>query len=165
MEDQFNSEQEYQDFENPMPKRPDGLTVACVLSFINAGFQFLGNIISFLAYNVMRELGQSEEYLEMMEKFVPDIDEFEVQMQAQLAISRVSYLLMALAFAASFYGVIQMWKLQKRGFHIYAISQIVILIITAIFVASVTGASMVSPAILTAIWIGIYFIYYRKTLQ
>ena len=163
--EEYSDNQQFNDFENPEPQRPTGLTFACVLSFINAGFQFLGNIISFLAYNVVRELGQSEEYLEMMEKFVPDIDEFEAQMQAQLAVSRISYLLMALAFAASFYGVIQMWKLQKRGFHIYAISQIVILIITAIFVASVTGASMVSPAILTAIWIGIYYIYYRKTLQ
>ena len=60
---------------------------------------------------------------------------------------------------------LQMWNLKKNGFHIYAIAQILILIITAIFVAGVTGASMVSPAILTAIWIGIYFIYYRKALQ
>lgn len=163
--EEYSDNQQFNDFENPEPQRPTGLTIACVLSFINAGFQFLGNIISFLAYNVMRELGQSEEYLEMMEKFVPDIDEFETQMQAQLAVSRISYLLMALAFAASFIGVLQMWNLKKNGFHIYAIAQILILIITAIFVAGVTGASMVSPAILTAIWIGIYFIYYRKALQ
>ena len=163
--EEYSDNQQFNDFENPEPQRPTGLTIACVLSFINAGFQFLGNIISFLAYNVMRELGQSEEYLEMMEKFVPDIDEFETQMQAQLAVSRISYLLMALAFAASFIGVHQMWNLKKNGFHIYAIAQILILIITAIFVAGVTGASMVSPAILTAIWIGIYFIYYRKALQ
>lgn len=163
--EEYSDNQQFNDFENPEPQRPTGLTIACVLSFINAGFQFLGNIISFLAYNVMRELGQSEEYLEMMEKFVPDIDEFEAQMQAQLAVSRISYLLMALAFAASFIGVLQMWNLKKNGFHIYAIAQILILIITAIFVAGVTGASMVSPAILTAIWIGIYFIYYRKALQ
>ena len=163
--EEYSDNQQFNDFENPEPQRPTGLTIACVLSFINAGFQFLGNIISFLAYNVMRELGQSEEYLEMMEKFVPDIDEFETQMQAQLAVRRISSLLMALAFAASFIGVLQMWYLKKNGFHIYAIAQILILIITAIFVAGVTGASMVSPAILTAIWIGIYFIYYRKALQ
>ena len=163
--EEYTDNQQYNDFENPEPQRPTGLTIACVLSFINAGFQFLGNIFSFLAYNVMQGLGQDEDYLEMMEKFVPDIDEFETQMQAQLAVSRISYLLMALAFAASFIGVLQMWNLKKNGFHIYAIAQILILIITAIFVAGVTGASMVSPAILTAIWIGIYFIYYRKALQ
>ena len=165
MEDQINNEQEYQNFEDPEPQRPTGLTIACVLSFISAGFQFLGNIISFLAYNVMRELGQSEEYLEMMEKFVPDIDEFEAQMQAQLAVSRISYLVQALLFIGSFIGVLQMWNLKKTGFHIYAISQILILIATALLVSSVTGASMVGSVILTAIWIGIYFMYYKRNLQ
>ena len=163
--EEYTDNQQYNDFENPEPKRPTGLTIACVLSFINAGFQFLGNIFSFLAYNVMQGLGQDEDYLEMMEKFVPDIDEFEATMAAQLAVSRVSYLITALLFAASFIGVAYMWKMQKKGFHIYAIAQILILIATAVFVTSVTGASIVSPAILTAIWIGIYFIYYRKTLQ
>ena len=163
--EEFTENQQFNDFENPEPQRPTGLTIACVLSFINAGWQFIGNIFSFLAYNVMQGLGQDEDYLEMMEKFVPDIDEFENIMSAQLAVSRVSYLIRALLFAASFIGVAYMWKLQKKGFHIYAIAQILILIATAVFVTSVTGASLVSPVILTAIWIGIYFIYYRKTLQ
>lgn len=163
--EEYTDNQQFENFETPEPQRPTGLTVACVLSFINAGFQFLGNIFSFLAYNVMQGLGQDEDYLEMMEKFVPDIDEFEATMNAQLAVSRVSYLITALLFAASFIGVAYMWKLQKKGFHIYAIAQILILIATAVFVTSVTGDSIVSPAILTAIWIGIYFIYYRKTLQ
>ena len=165
MEEQFNTEQEYQNFENPEPQRPTGLSIACVLSFINAGFQFLSNIFWFLAYNTIQSLGQDEDYLEMMEKFMPDTGEIEAAMQAQLAISRVSYLITALLFVGSFIGVLYMWKLQKRGFHIYAISQILILIATAVFVTSITGASIVSPAVLTVIWIGIYFIYYRKTLQ
>ena len=160
--EEFTDNQQFSDFENPEPQRPSGLSVWCVLSFINAGWQFLGNIISFLAYNVMQELGQSEEYYELVEKYVPDTEQFENTMQAQLAVSRVSYLLTALLFVASFYGVLQMWKLQKRGFHIYAISQILILIVTAIFVTSVTGTSIVMPAVLTAIWIGIYYLYYRK---
>ena len=160
--EEFTDNQQFSDFENPESQRPSGLSVWCVLSFINAGWQFLGNIISFLAYNVMQELGQSEEYYELVEKYVPDTEQFENTMQAQLAVSRVSYLLTALLFVASFYGVLQMWKLQKRGFHIYAISQILILIVTAIFVTSVTGTSIVMPAVLTAIWIGIYYLYYRK---
>ena len=52
--EEYSDNQQFNDFENPEPQRPTGLTIACVLSFINAGFQFLGNIISFLAYNVMR---------------------------------------------------------------------------------------------------------------
>ena len=165
MEEQLNTEQNYNEFANPKPVRPTGLSIACVLSFINAGFQFLANIFWFLAYNAMKELGQNEDYLEMMEKFSPNNNQFESTLQAQLAVNRINYLLMALLFVASFYGVLQMWKLQKQGFHIYSISQILILIVTAVFVTSVTGASIVGPAILTAIWIGIYFIYYRKVME
>lgn len=165
MEEQLNTEQNYNSFENPKPARPFLMEAFCVLSFINAGFQFLSNILWFLAYNIMQELGESEEYYEMMEKFAPDMEEVEATMQAQLAVSRMSYLLMALLFVGSFIGVLYMWKQLKKGFHIYAISQILILIVTAIFVTSVTGTSILGSVILTAIWIGIYYIYYRKTLQ
>lgn len=163
--EEFTDNQNIDNFENPVPQRPTGLTVACVLSFISAGWFFLGNLITFLSYNFMKSLSSDENYLEMMEQFVPDMDEFEATMQAQFAVSRVSYLLQALLYIGSFIGVLYMWKLQKKGFHIYAISQILILIATAVFVTSVTGAPIWGSVILTAIWIGIYYIYYRKTLQ
>ena len=165
MEEQLNTEQNYNEFANPKPVRPTVLTIACVLSFINAGFQIIANIFSFLMYNMMQSLGQDEDYLEMMEKFVPDMDQFEATMQAQLAVSRMSYLITALLYVGSFIGVLYMWRLQKKGFHIYAISQILILIATAVFVTSVTGASIVGPVVLTAVWIGIYFIFYKKNMQ
>ena len=165
MEEFTDNNQNINSFENPEPQRPNGLTVACVLSFINAGLQFISNIFSYLAYNMMHELAQSEEYYEMMEKFMPDMDEFETAMEAQLAVPRISYLLTALLFAGSFIGVLYMWRMLKKGFHIYAIAQILMLIVTALMVVPVTGASMAGPVVLTAIWIGIYFIYYRKTLK
>ena len=165
MEEQFFTDQENNSFENPEPQRPSGLSVACVLSFINAGFQILSNLVWFLSYNAMKEVAESEEYYELMEKFTPNIDQLEDTMQSQLAISRTSYLLMLLLFVASFYGVLQMWKMQKKGFHIYAIAQILMLIVTAIFVTSVNGTSIAGPAVLTAIWIGIYYIYYKRNMQ
>lgn len=163
--EEYTDNQQYNDFENPTPKRPDGLTVACVLSFISAGWQILSNLFAYLTYDMMRELGSSEEYLEMMEKFVPDIDAFEAQMQAQFAVSRISYLLTALLFIGSFVGVLYMWRMQKKGFHIYSISQILVLIVTVTFVTSVTGASIWGSVILTAAWILIYYMYYRRFEQ
>ena len=163
--EEYTDNQQISNFENPQPQRPTGLTVWCVLSFINAGFQFTGDIFYFLFYKIMKEFVQSEDYLEMMEGFVPDIDEFEEQMALLFSINRVNYLLQALLFAGSFVGVLFMWKQLKKGFHIYAISQILILIVTAIFVTSVTGASIWGNVILTAIWIGIYYMYYRRFEQ
>lgn len=163
--EEFTENQQLNEFENPEPQRPNGLTVACVLSFINAGWFALANLITFLSYNFMKSLSSDENYLEMMEKFAPDMDQFEATMEAQFAVSRGSYLLQALLYVGSFIGVFYMWRLQKKGFHIYAISQILLLIVTALIVVPVTGDSMVGSVVLTAIWIGIYFIYYRKTLQ
>ena len=163
--EEFTDNQQYTDFENPEPQRPTGLTVWCVLSFINAGWQILANIVTFLMYNLMKEIGQSEEYLEMMEKFAPNVDDIESAMQAQFAVSRMSYLVQALLYVGSFIGVLYMWRLQKKGFHIYAISQILILIATALLVTSVTGASMTGAVIMTAVWIGIYYMYYKRNMQ
>ena len=163
--EEYTDNQQFSEIDNPEPQRPSGLSVWCVLSFINAGFQFISNIFWFLAYNVIQSLGQDEDYLEMMEKFSQGNNDVEATMQAQLAVSRVSYLLTALLYVASFYGVLQMWKLQKRGFHIYAIAQILLLIVTAVFVTSVTGAPIWGSVILTAIWIGIYYLYYRRNMR
>lgn len=163
--EEFTDNQNYDNFENPEPQRPTGLTVACVLSFINAVFQFLSNLLWFTAYNAMNELSQTEEYDDMLETFSQDVELLNSTIQNQLAVSRISYLLMALLYAASFYGVLQMWKLQKQGFHIYAIAQILMLIVTAVFVTSVTGESIVGAAVLTALWIGVYFIFYKKNMQ
>ena len=164
MED-YNQDQNFQDFENPKPTRTFALEVACVLSFINAVLQFLSNLLWFTAYNAMRELSQTEEYDEMLENFSQDSDLLNSTIQNQLAVSRTSYLLMALLYVASFYGVLKMWKLQRQGFHIYAIAQILLLIVTAVFVTSVTGESIVGAAVLTALWIGIYFMFYKKRMQ
>lgn len=163
--EEYTDNQQYNDFETPEPQRPSGLTVWCVLSFINAGWQILANIVTFLMYNLMKEIGQSEEYLEMMEKFAPNVDDIESAMQTQFAVSRMSYLVQALLYVGSFIGVLYMWRLQKKGFHIYAISQILILIATALLVTSVTGASMTGAVIMTAVWIGIYYMYYKRNMQ
>lgn len=163
--EELTENQQINEFENPTPKRPDALSIACVLSYVNAGWQFLSHIVLFLAYNMMKNVMQSEEYLDLVEKMGQDSEQVEGVMSWYFSVPRFSFLILALLFVGSFIGVYHMWNMKKKGFHIYAIAQILILIATAVFVTSVTGASLVSPVILTAIWIGIYFIYYRKTLQ
>ena len=162
MEDQFNNEQEYQNFENPTPQRPTGLTIWCVLSFINAVWQVIMNTVIFLSFNFMQRLSQDEDYLEMLEKYGMDGDMSDQAFGALLSIGRGYYILVALLFVGSFIGVYNMWYQQKKGFHIYAISQILILIVMALFGAT---SSMTGPVILTVLWIGVYYMYYRKFKQ
>ena len=163
--EELNQGESYNEFENPQPQRPTGLTIACILSFINAVWQFLSNFILFSSYNMMKTINDDENYVELMEKMGVDMDQMEEAMAAFFNVNKFYYLLTALLYIGSFIGVLYMWKMQKKGFHYYAIAQILILIATAVFVVSVTGASIVSPAILTAAFIGIYFIYYKKVME
>lgn len=165
--EEFTDNQNNNSFENPAPQRPAGLSVACVLSFINAGFQVLINLFWSLFYSTIQLVCRDGQYMETMKKFMSGADykDMEMAMQAQLAISRENYFITMLLYIGSFIGVLFMWKLQKRGFHIYAISQILILIAMAVFVTSVNGTPILGSVIMTALWIGIYFIYYRKTMQ
>ena len=113
----------------------------------------------------MKTINEDENYVELMEKMGVDMDQMETAMAAIFDVNKFYYLLTALLYIGSFIGVLYMWKMQKKGFHYYAIAQILILIATAVFVTSVTGASIVGPAILTALFIGIYFIYYKKVME
>ena len=162
MEEQFFTDQDNQNFETPAPQRPSGLTIWCVLSFINAVLQFLVNFISFVSFNMMKTVTTDDNYVEMMDELGFDMDKMESTLKAFLAPGMFYYLITALLYAASFVGVLYMWKLLKKGFHIYAIAQILLLIVTVIFV---TGSSIWGSVILTAVWIGVYYLYYRRNMQ
>lgn len=163
--EEYNDNQQITEFENQEPQRPTGLTIACVLSFINAGWQFLMNFIMFAVYNMMKTMTNDDTYIELMEKYGVNVDDMETAMSSTFAVNRSYYLLTALLYIGSFLGVLYMWRMQKKGFHYYSIAQILILIVAMLMFYSVTATSPVSSIILTAIFIGIYFIYYRKVMK
>lgn len=163
--EELTENQQINEFENPTPKRPDALSIACVLSYVNAGWQFLSHIVLFLAYNMMKNVMQSEEYLDLVEKMGQDSEQVEGVMSWYFSVPRFSFLILALLFVGSFIGLYHMWNMKKKGFHIYAISQILILIVTAIFITNNTDKPIALDVVLAAIWIGIYYIYYKKALQ
>ena len=153
----------FSDVENP--KRPAGLTVWCVLSFINAVYQFLVGIGTFLVFGTLKDLTEDENYLEMMDKFGVKEGQYEQAMAAILNVGRSYYLYTALLYVASFIGVLYMWKQIKKGFHIYTIAQILFLIVYVLMFCNVTGESPWGSIILTALWIGVYYMYYRRFEQ
>lgn len=105
------------------PKRPQLLTILCILSFIMCGVSVLSNI-----------WGLYQSQPEVMQKNVEQIRAFNPEMADQmenqiLAMSENPYTKIApyLAFVyvlLSFLGVIMMWNLKKKGFYIYAIAEI-----------------------------------------
>jgi hypothetical protein len=104
------------------PKRPQFLTVLCVLSFIWSGlillFLFLGLCFSKLIFSTIEKLQSGAEGM-------PAMGEAQQQaMQALVDLGPQKFILgIAIAiivYMTSLLGVVKMWKLQKMGFYIYA---------------------------------------------
>lgn len=146
--------------------RPGILTVLCVLSFINAVYNALVGLITFLFYdtflNVFKQIEEKEEFENMIDQFG---DSWKQMIETMFSVNRSYYLINALLFIGSFIGVSMMWKLRKRGFHIYAISQILMLIVSTIFVWNVVGGSPVMNLIWTAVFVLLYFTYYKRVMK
>jgi hypothetical protein len=135
MERQLNTSEE-------IKKRPELLTILCILSFIWSGLQGLSNIFVFTNLDMLLN---SKDKIPFLTK----------EMQQLFETSPTFFLLNSLFFFFSFTGVLLMWKLHKVGFHIYSLAQIAIL-----FVVSIYKPFQVFPLaeiLITALFILLYF--------
>ena len=158
-------QEEYNIEQQEPAKRPEMLTILCVLSFINAAWNTLSNFVSFAFYNTFQNLFTqlregSGVYEDMAEQMGDNWDVMVQATEMASSISRGYYFLEMILFIASFIGVRMMWKLQKKGFHVYAIAQIVMLIVTTVFTKITFG-----PVLWTALFIAMYYPHYKKSMQ
>ncbi len=107
-------------FEQAMegPKRPQLLTVICILSFIMCGLGLLGGI-----WNIIQNTPENmAESVEKVRQFSPEMadkmEENMIAMQDNTYI-QISPYLNFVYLLVSFMGVLMMWKLQKKGFYVY----------------------------------------------
>jgi len=111
------------DFTAQKPKRPQLLTILCILSFVMCGISILSNIWGL--YQSQPEVMQKN--IEQLRAFNPEMaDQMENQILT-MAENPYSKIAPYLAFAytlLSFLGVMMMWNLKKNGFYIYAIAEI-----------------------------------------
>ncbi len=163
--------QEDYNIEEEPAKRPEMLTVICILSFINAVYNGISNFISFAFYdkfqNIFEQMRNGEGMFEEMAEQMGDSFETIADASAlAFSVGRGYYLIEMLLFIASFIGVLMMWRLQKKGFHVYAISQILMLIVTSIFVVSKIGGGFpVGPILWTVMFVMMYFSHYKKVMK
>ena len=152
-------------------KRPEMLTVLCILSFINAVWNGLSNLISFVFYDmfqsVFNQMSEGEGMFEDMAEQMGDSWEMMVEASAMaFSISRGYYFFEMVLYIASFVGVMMMWKLQKRGFHVYTIAQILMLITTSVFVTSKIGGGFpFGPIFWTALFVFMYYSHYKNVMK
>ena len=150
-------------------KRPTGITILLALSFINACWNILRSIVMYLTTPMIGTMLDNGQFEEMMKPFSAMGEEFTNAMtDSMTAMAQINpnyYLILLVLFIASLIGVIKMFKDDKRGFHIYSIAQICMLIDNSIFVYPLQKPSpFTSDLILTALFILMYYLYFKRIL-
>ena len=143
------------------------MTILLVLSFINACWNILRSIVLYFTTPRMAEMMGNGQFDEMMEPFSAFGEEFTNAMtDSMLAMSQINpnyYLILLVLFIGSLIGVIKMWKCNKRGLHVYAISQILMLINASVFVYPLQKPSpFVYDLLLTVMFIVVYYLYFKR---
>ena len=106
--------------QNERRKRPQLLTILCILSFIFSGLAFF----TFLTAST-----NFQEFKEAMKNMTMDMPYWEALKNAKQGF----YVTGALLYGASLFGVIQMWNLRKSGFHFYLGAQVLLTIYPYIY--------------------------------
>lgn len=136
--------------------RPVGLTVLCVLTFINSGITFIGDMAVYAMYNTLPALMEQASSMvsgSMAEAYAKAADMYTM-------VPRYSYLVLSCMALLSVTGAGLMMKMRKAGFHLYTLSQLVMLVMPVILSKSMHLDFM--GVCITLVFIGAYGMYYKK---
>lgn len=128
------------------------LRFVLVLSMIGSGM----NLLSYLMTGLLMPTMQS--YIASGQITFPD--QFTVAVEQMLRTPRPYFFSMALLNALSLVGAIRMWKLYRNGFHFYALSQLLMLLVTGLFLGR--QYVMLGDIMMTLLFITIYFVLFRR---
>ncbi len=112
---------------NEQPTRPELLKILCILTFIGSGLSLVSNTIMFFTIDIIKAYFENGDFNFLAENM--DLTALELL----ITVNPYYFLIQTLVFAASIYGAYLMWSLKKMGFHIYTISQLVLIILAQVF--------------------------------
>jgi hypothetical protein len=127
--------------QKPKPKRPQLLSILCILTFIGSGLSAFSYLVFAVYYNGMMEITQL---------LYKDATEFNFLISAPRDFFVYSFILAA----ASLSGAMLMWNLRKIGFHLYTVSQMISLIIPSLYFGANTNPLL--NIMLTALFVYLY---------
>ena len=104
-------------------KRLPSLTFLCILTFIGSGVSALSSLFVVMAYDIMP--------MAVEQSPIPGAEEM---MELVIAAGRSFFVYMGLLYGLSLLGAIFMWKLNKKGFHLYTIAQLLMIIVPLLMV-------------------------------
>jgi hypothetical protein len=106
---------------NPLPiskKRPEFLTVLCIISFVGIGIAILGALIGLL----MSSSGHSMMFMHQNNPVFGNIIE---NPDDYMKMSQINSIIALIAAIVCLAGVLMMWNLKKSGYFIYIVGEIV----------------------------------------
>jgi hypothetical protein len=128
--------------------RPTLLTVLCILTFTGSGLNIISGLAIGTFFNefvrVAADLAETYKLpgMEMITEGSPGF-----------------FFISALFYSGSVAGAVMMWRLRKTGFHVYAISQILLLIAPMYFF------KLPGPSVPDIIFTGLFLILYSVNLR
>jgi len=146
-------------------KRPDFLTVICILTFIGSGFGIINNVTNYLNADVLTEMGKQA--IDQNREKVDSESSGEGKKLADQMMSGASammdkkklkqnYLLTVLSNIMTLAGALLMFRLRKSGYWLY-VAGIVVLVATPVVIFGTGNLLSMSITMLFAA-IGILFI-------
>ena len=152
---------------NPV-KRPVGMTILLILSLVNAIYQSLSALILYIYRPIMENMLESGQIEESFRVLFPTMDNTMVEavmdnVAVQLQVNPHYYLALFVLFIGSLVGVLKMFKLQRLGFHIYSIAQLLMLIAAVVFVRPYNSQfSFFNEFLTTLMFILIYHLFFKR---
>jgi len=130
------------------PGRPGMLTILCILTFIGSGMQMFSSLIIAGFYEIFVQVAQ-----EFAEKFkIPGIELLR-------DVRPVYFLISGILYAGSIAGAILMMRLKKTGFHVYTVSQILLILAPMYFM------HLSSPGTFEILFTGLFIFLYSMNLK
>jgi hypothetical protein len=130
------------------PKRPNLLTVLCILTFIGSGMNMFSSLVIAGFYDIFVEIAH-----EFAEKFkMPEIDSL---MEAKPQF----FLVTGICYAGSLVGAALMLRLKKAGFHVYTVFQILLVIAPMYFM------HLTRPGTPDLLFSGLFILLYSMNLK
>ena len=147
------------------------MTIFLVLSFINACWNILRSLVMYFSTPMMAKMMENGDFEDAMEPFVATLGEEmrQAMMESMTLLTSINpryYLFLIVLFIGSLIGVLKMFKWDKRGFHIYSIAQILMLIAASVYVYPLQHpSSFTYDLLLTVMFILMYYLYFKRKEQ
>lgn len=127
------------------------LRIILVLSIIGSGLSCLSHLMMGAMLPAMRTMFYSGAF--------PYPQEVTVMMEQMFETPRPYYLCCALLYAMSVTGAVFMWNLRKSGFHLYTLAQLLVMLVTLLFLGK--ERLPLGDIMLTLLFITYYYIALR----